>query len=424
MSFQTGVSGLNAAGRNLDVIGNNVANASTVGGKSSRAQFSDVYARAAGGGSDNIGLGVTLSSVTQQFSEGSISATNNSMDVAINGGGFFQVKDVNNLVSYTRNGQFQTDSDGYITNAAGLKLLGYPASSQGALIPGQAQPLVLPTAGIPPSATSSVSLQLNLNATGAVTTGRVAPPSSAPIDFNDAKTYNNATTVNTYDAKGQEVAMTYYFQKSDPDKWNVFASANGSAVSPDGAGDPQPITTMEFSPDGSVPTAPVGPVTFEVPATTGSNGAVTLPIVGVELDLSATSQYGAAFGVTNVSQDGFPPGQLSSIAIQKNGIVLATYSSGQSAAIGQIEMATFRNLQGLLPLGDNTWGATHASGVPVTGTPGSGNLGSLVAGAIEESNVDLTAELVNMMVAQRMYQANAQTIKTQDGIMQTLVNMR
>ena len=176
MSFQVGVSGLNAAGRNLDVIGNNVANASTVGAKSSRAEFADVYARAAGGGSDNIGLGATLASVTQQFSEGSISATNNAMDVAINGGGFFQLKDVNNLVTYSRNGEFQVDSNGYITNAAGLKLLGYPANSQGALIPGQAQPLTLPTAGIAPSATNSVTLQVNLNATASITDTASTPP--------------------------------------------------------------------------------------------------------------------------------------------------------------------------------------------------------------------------------------------------------
>ena len=420
MSFQVGVSGLNAAGRNLDVIGNNVANASTVGAKSSRAEFSDVYARAAGGGSNNIGLGATLSAVTQQFSEGSISATNNAMDVAINGGGFFQVKDVNGLVTYTRNGQFQVDSAGFITNSAGLRLLGYPANSQGALIPGQAQPLTLPTAGIAPSTTANVKLQLNLNATAAVTDTGATPA----IDFSDANTYNSATSVNSYDVKGQELAMTYYFQKSAQDTWNVYASANGTAVNLDGAGNPQPITQLTFPADGSAPTLPAGLVTLDVPATTGANGAVTTPIIGVKLDLRSTTQYGAAFGVTNVSQDGFPPGQLSSIAIQSTGVVLATYSSGQSAPIGQIEMATFRNMQGLLPLGANTWGATFKSGVPITGTPGSGNLGSLQAGSIEESNVDLTSELVNMMVAQRIYQANAQTIKTQDGIMQTLVSMR
>ena len=400
MSFQVGVSGLNAAGRNLDVIGNNVANASTVGAKSSRAEFSDVYARAAGGGSNHIGLGATLSAVTQQFSEGSISATNNAMDVAINGGGFFQVKDVNGLVTYTRNGQFQVDSAGFITNSAGLRLLGYPANSQGALIPGQAQPLTLPTAGIAPSTTANVKLQLNLNATAAVTDTGATPA----IDFSDANTYNNATSVNSYDVKGQELAMTYYFQKSAQDTWSVYASANGTAVNPDGAGNPQPITQLTFPADGSAPTLPAGLVTLDVPATTGANGAVTTPVIGVKLDLLSTT--------------------LSSIAIQSTGVVLATYSSGQSAPIGQIEMATFRNMQGLLPLGANTWGATFKSGMPITGTPGSGNLGSLQAGSIEESNVDLTSELVNMMVAQRIYQANAQTIKTQDGIMQTLVSMR
>ncbi len=144
----------------------------------------------------------------------------------------------------------------------------------------------------------------------------------------------------------------------------------------------------------------------------------------MELDLSKLTQYGAIFGVTNVTQDGFPPGQLNAIKIQPNGIVLATYSSGQSTPVGQVELATFRNVQGLQPLGGNVWGATFESGDAVPGTPGSGNLGVLQAGVVEESNVDLTQELVAMMVAQRIYQANAQTIKTQDSVLQTLVNLR
>ncbi len=193
---------------------------------------------------------------------------------------------------------------------------------------------------------------------------------------------------------------------------------------------PQPISTLTFPPNGAAPinqsdaSLPLELIPFDVPATSNFQGAVTEPIPGVELDLSTLTQYGAIFGVTNVTQDGFPPGQLNAIKIQPNGIVLATYSSGQSTPVGQVELVTFRNVQGLQPLGGNVWGATYESGDAVPGTPGSGNLGVLQAGVVEESNVDLTQELVAMMVAQRIYQANAQTIKTQDSVLQTLVNLR
>ena len=428
MSFQQGVSGLTAAGRNLEVIGNNVANASTVGAKVSRAEFSDVYARAvSGGGANNIGIGVTLGSVSQQFSQGSINSTDNPLDLAINGGGFFQLKDLNGSLQYSRNGQLKVDRDGFISNTQGSRLLGYPANEQGTLVPGQAQPLTLPTAGIKPSETQNVKLELNLDARAKTTADATR---TSPIDFNDAKTYNSATSINVYDTKGQEVALTYFFQKSSPDNWSVFAAANGTPLNANASGNPQPITTLQFPGNGGAPTnltdpaLPLGVISFNVPSTSNFQGVATEPMTGVQLDLSKLTQYGAIFGVTDVAQDGFPPGQLASIAIESNGVVLATYSSGQSTSIGQVELATFRNVQGLRPLGGNTWSASFESGDPVLGTPGSGNLGVIQSGAVEESNIDLTAELVNMMVAQRIYQANAQTIKTQDSVLQTLVNLR
>ena len=412
MSFQQGVSGLTASARNLEVIGNNVANASTVGAKVARAEFADVYARAISGGASSIGLGVSQTAVTQQFSQGSFKSTDGPLDMAINGGGFFQLKDLSGNSQYTRNGQFKVDRDGFITNTQGARLLGYPANDQGTLIAGQAQPLVLPTAGIAPSTTSAVELELNLDARKPTLYDAAKTP---PIDFKDAKSYNDATAVNIYDSKGQEVSLTYYFQKSAVDTWNVYASANGNVVNPDPDNPelPRPIATLTFPKDGAAPinpddpTLPLAPISFNVPATSNFQGAVTEPIPGVELDLSTLTQYGAIFGVTNVTQDGFPPGQLNAIKIQPNGIVLATYSSGQSTPVGQVELATFRNVQGLQPLGGNVWGATFESGDAVPGTPGSGNLGVLQAGVVEESNVDLTQELVAMMVAQRIYQANA-----------------
>jgi flagellar hook protein FlgE len=427
MSFQQGLSGLNAASRNLEVIGNNVANANTFGAKSSRAEFSDIYAAAMNGaGTNQIGIGVNLASVSQQFTQGNITTTDNPMDLAINGAGFFEVSDGNNPIEYTRNGQFKVDRDGFIVNNQQQRLMGYPADGTGVIQPGQAMALQLPTAGIDPQATSTIKLEFNLDARQAVTAPSAAALAAGtpPITLSDPSTYNNATSLSVYDAKGQDVALTYYFQKAATDQWNVYVTANGTSVLSDAAGNPQAVTTIQFPPNGGTPTAPAGPITLDIPASTNAQGAQTLAITGVQLNLTGATQYGSQFSVTDQSQNGYAPGQLSGISIESNGVVTARYSNGQSKPAGQVEIATFRNPQGLQPVGGNNWARTFASGDPIVGTPGGGNLGVLQAGALEESNVDLTAELVNMITAQRVYQANAQTIKTQDTVMQTLVNLR
>ncbi len=420
MSFQQGLSGLNATSKNLQVIGNNIANANTFGTKVSRAEFSDMYAAALNGaGASSVGIGTNLASVAQQFTQGNIKTTENPMDLSINGAGFFQVGDGASPVTYTRNGQFKVDRDGYIVNNGGLRLMGYGADGQGQIQPGLAVPLQLPTGGVAPSTTTSMEFELNLDSRAAVS----VPVSGSAIDFNDAATYNNATSLTVYDVQGREVALTYYFQKSGEQTWNVFATANGTSVAGTDA-DPLPVTTITFADDGSGPTDPVGPVSIDIPATTTASGSVTTAIPGVQLDLTAATQFGSPFGVTDVQQDGFAAGQLTAIVVENNGIIMARYSNGQSRPAGQIEVANFRNPQGLQPIGDNQWARTFSSGDAVVGVPGDGNLGVLQAGALEESNIDLTGELVNMIVAQRIYQANAQTIKTQDQVLQTLVNLR
>ena len=420
MSFQQGLSGLNATSKNLQVIGNNIANANTFGSKVARAEFSDMYAMALNGaGSTAVGIGTNLAAVAQQFTQGNIKTTENPMDLSINGAGFFQMTDGKSPVTFSRNGQFKVDREGFIVNNSQLRLMGYAADAGGQIQPGLSVPLQLPTGGVAPSQTSSIAIEMNLKSGSAIT----RPASGVPIEFDNADTYNNATSLTVYDAKGQEVALTYYFQKAAEDTWNVYATANGTTVN--GApGAPLPVTTLAFAPDGSAPTSPVGLVAFDVPATTSSTGALTLPITGIELDLGSSTQYGTPFGVTDLSQDGFAAGQLTAIVVEGNGVVMARYSNGRSSPAGQIEVANFRNAQGLQPIGDNGWSRTFASGDPVTGVPGDGNLGVLQAGALEESNIDLTAELVNMIVSQRVYQANAQTIKTQDQVLQTLVNIR
>ncbi|HZW75877.1 MAG TPA: flagellar hook-basal body complex protein, partial [Caldimonas sp.] len=249
------------------------------------------------------------------------------------------------------------------------------------------------------------------------------PTAGAPIDFADPSTYNNATSQTVYDVRGEGVTLTYYYQKAAADTWNVYVAANGTPIATAG-GNPAPSTTITFPPNGGAPTAPVGTVPITIPAVANANGALTQPIANVALDVSQATQYGSAFGVTNLTQDGYAQGQLIGVQIGNDGIVMAQYSNQLTRPAGQIELASFRNPQGLQPLGGNAWAVTSASGNPLVGTAGSGNFGVLQAGAVEESNVDLTAELVDMITAQRVYQANAQTIKTQDQILQTIVNLR
>jgi len=438
MAFQQGLSGLNAASKNLDVIGNNIANSGTYGAKGSRAEFADVYAAALNGaGQNQVGIGTSLQSVAQQFTQGNISTTENPMDLAINGGGFFQVSDGLNPTRYSRNGQFKVSKDGFVVNNEGLKLMGYPANGAGVIQPGTAQPLQLPTGGIPPAVTTEIEMEFTLDSRLAAT----APGGGTGVgmDLADSTTYNNATSLTVYDAKGQDVAVTFYFQKAataadGTDTWNVYATANGSAfdtdatgaaIALDAFGNPTaPYTTITFPSTGGSPTSPTAAISMNVPAGTGARGNATLAIAGIQLDLTGATENGSSFAVTNLTQDGYAPGQLTGIQVANNGIVQARYSNGQSKPAGQVELASFRNPQGLQTMGGNVWIRTVASGDAVVGVPGDGNMGALQSGALEESNVDLTAELVNMVTAQRAYQANAQTIKTQDQVLQTIVNLR
>ena len=415
MSFQQGISGLNATSKNLAVIGNNIANANTIGAKSSRAEFSDMYSSAIGA-SKQAGVGVAVAAVAQNFSQGSVTATSNPLDLAISGSGFFQVKTTDASVNYSRDGQFKLDRNGFIVNNQGNKLMGYAADAAGVVQPGQARELKLNASAIEPQATSTISMQANLDSRGSITM-----PSGGGIDFTDTGTFNSATSVNSVDGNGKDVVVTFYFQKTDAEAWDIYATANGAAV---GGEPPVRVTQLSFPPTGAAPTGVDPNFTFDIPAGAVVNGVGTLPINGVGLDLSAFTQFAAPFGLTQLDQDGYGAGALTGLVVEQSGLVRANYSNGRSRDVGQIELATFANLNGLRPLGGNEWARTLDSGEAVLGIPGSGNLGKLQTSALEDSNVDLTSELVAMMVSQRVYQANAQTIKTQDQVLQTLVNMR
>lgn len=406
MSFQQGLSGLNAAAKNLDVIGNNVANSSTVGFKQSQAQFADVYANSlTGAGGSSVGIGVKLAQVAQQFTQGNVTSTNNPLDLAINGGGFFRMEN-NGEVTYQRNGQFQLDRAGFIVNPTGARLTGFAAGPGGTVLTGAPTPLSINTADLAPQITSTLDAVLNLDSGSAV-------PATAPFDLTNPATFNSSTAVAVYDSLGNEQTLqTFYVKTANPGEWQVYAASDGTQV---GAG---AIATLNFNVNGALTTAmPLAAVA--IPATaTGATGP------SVVIDFSGTTQFGSAFSVNALNQNGYASGRLSGFSIDADGMILGRYSNGESALLGQVVLANFANPNGLQQLGNNMWAETSASGNPLVGVPSTGSLGVLQSSAVEDSNVDLTAELVNLITAQRVYQANAQTIKAQDAVLQTLVNLR
>ncbi len=407
MSFQQGLSGLNAASKSLDVIGNNVANASTVGFKQSEAQFADVFANTlSGSGGTQVGIGTRLATVSQLFSQGNITVTNNPLDLAINGKGFFRLSN-NGTISYSRNGQFQLDKSGYIVNGAGLRLTGYTANSSGVINTAAPADLQIASNDLTPKASSKIDAVFNLDS-------RSATLSAAAFNLADPTTYNNSTSVAVYDSLGNSHTFSMYFVKTAANTWQTFAANDGVQI---GAG---AVGTLTFLSNGAIDTtATTLPFTISTAVTTGAATPLTF-----NLDFTGTTQFGNGFGVNSLSQDGYTSGRLSGFSVSADGMILGRYTNGQSATLGQVILTNFTNPQGLQPLGDNGWAETSSSGAPLVGGPGTGSLGALQSAAVEDSNVDLTAELVNMITAQRVYQANAQSIKTQDAVMQTLVNLR
>lgn len=410
MSFQQGLSGLNASAKSLDVIGNNVANSSTVGFKASQAQFADVYAASLSGGTGlQAGIGTKVATIAQQFTQGNISVSNNPLDIAINGKGFFRV-DQQGTIFYSRNGQFQLDKDGYIVTASGENLTGYAANSTGTILPGSLVNLQLSSADIAPKATATADVLVNVDS-------RASVPSTA-FSIADPTSYNSSTSMTLYDSLGNAQNYTLYFRKTAANSWDVYSSlsnAVGSATTAQGL-----LTSFTFNSSGAL-TAPAAPVSETLSATDLGTGAAALTF---NVDFTGTTQFGSAFGVNTITQDGYASGRLTGFSISDDGIIQARYSNGQNLAQGQVVLANFTNPQGLQAQGNNLFAETSSSGQPLVGGPGSGSLGVLQSSATEDSNVDLTQELVNMITAQRVYQANAQTIKTQDQVLQTLVNLR
>lgn len=497
MGFGQGLSGLNAAAQNLDVIGNNIANSGTVGFKSATASFADVYA------SSRVGLGVKVAAINQRFTVGTVNGGGGEYDIAIDGAkGMFRVTDQSGAVMYTRNGEFLVDKNNFIINAQGYRLTGYPPGSVGA----NPVELQLPTANVAPKATSTGTTVANLDAnakviyktntetkgedlgevtlggtvysfrrdatgvaklvdsvppgpglpvgggtftnaantvtvtvdaTGVVTgdlpkmdsfTEYVAPviETGKPFDPKLSSTYTNASPMTVFDSLGNSHQVMQYFVKrpaatADTSTYDVYYTIDGQAMAPttEAGGVWGNPTEFTFNKAGVMTSAPVVNLSFANPG----GGTTPADPINIAMNYAGTTQFGSAYKLV-AKPDGYASGEFSGINISGDGSIVASYTNGETQVVGTIVLADFSNLQGLQPVGNNAWTETSASGQPILGQPGTNGLSKVVGQATESSNVDMSKELVNMIIAQRTYQANSQTIKTQDEIMQVLMNLK
>ena len=429
MAFNTALSGIQAASSALNVTGNNIANTSTTGFKASTTEFADVYASSVlGGGSNSVGSGVTLADVEQDFSQGNITFTNNALDMAINGNGFFIVSDQGETL-YTRAGLFGVDADGFVVNNTGANLQGFAASSTGT-ISGQLGNLQVTTDNLPPIQTTGVSALLNLDA-------RETQPLVPVFDAADQDSYNHATSLTVFDSQGNSHIMSAYFVKEAPvNEWTMILEIDGQNV-----GQPVPSVasyTLTFNPDGSLNSTVPDPILVDgwepLDANGVRNGAAgsaagALPTdppttSNFVFDLMGTTQFGSDFAVNDINQNGFATGLLAGVDISSEGFLFARYTNGQTRVLGQVGLANFRNVEALSPQGDTGWAETFDSGNPIVGTPGTSSLGVVQSGALEDSNVDLSEELVDLIISQRNYQANARSIETESAVTQALLQIR
>ncbi|WP_301102950.1 flagellar hook protein FlgE [Propionivibrio sp.] len=439
MSFQQGLSGLNSAAKGLDVTSNNIANSSTVGFKSAAAHFADVYANSlSGSGASQVGIGTTTMAVQQSFTQGNVTTSNNPLDIAINGGGFYRMS-TNGTITYSRNGQFHLDKNGFVVDDRARVLTGYPVdASTGRVVQSSPVELQLDSGDQPPVATGSgvgaspgVKANVNLDSRATTTTwipanlGSAGPP-VVPADTvwsPSPATYNWSTALSIYDSLGNGHTLSLYAVKTvNPREWQIHANVDGTTdreVTLTGS-------TLTFDTSGSLVGSSVVNASIDLAAVMTDLGKVNSAAspLAFTIDFAGSSQYGSPFGANRLEQDGYTSGRLTGVSVAGDGVLRGNYSNGQARDLGQVVLAGFTNPNGLSSLGANQWSETAASGAALVGAPGSASLGVLQAAAIEESNTDLTAELVNMITQQRNYQANAQSIKTQDQILQTLVNLR
>ena len=456
MAFQQGLSGLNTSSKAIDVTSHNVANASTVGFKSGSVVFGDLYAAAMSGSAPSpagsqIGSGSAVNAVRQAFTQGNRTTSSNPLDMAVNGVGFFRMVRTDGTIAYSRNGQFIKDENGFISNATGDKLTGYAVISQGngqTLFAGEPSVIHIDTSNVSPRATTQSSFVMNLDSRevnplektppGSDITGFLGPsgtPANPVIIPPDS--YNYTTSLNVFDSLGNMTQLQVYMVRDpatgtppvSPNTWQVYGRLSSDVV-PDPAnpnistGAPLellgPLTFTEF---GVLDTAVAGNGEYTLTRTAAQLGTGAADLT-FTVDMTKATQWNSSSAVVSNNQDGYTTGRLVGMSVDNNGILQGRYSNNQTKDIAKIALVDFENPHGLISLGDNMWAESSISGQPIVGAPSTGNFGAVNSSMVEESNVDLTQELVNLIIYQRNYQANAQSIKTQDSILQTLVNLR
>ncbi|MFP2398924.1 flagellar hook protein FlgE [Citrobacter braakii] len=406
MSYEIAATGLNAVNEQLDGISNNIANSGTVGYKSMTTQFSAMYA-------GTQAMGVSVAGSAQSISTGgSMVSTGNALDLAINDDGFFVMCDSAGNISYTRAGSFVTDKNGYIVNASGDYLQGYPVDDSGTLQTGTVTDIQIKTGNIPAQATDSMTFTANFDASDEVITRNnpdATPPVTDGVDFdpNNSDTYTDSYTTTVYDSLGNEHSVSQYFTKTADNTWEVQYTFDGEVQSG------VPPTTLTFDPNTGKLTDPTTPQTITF--TTDEAAPISMTI-----DYSDCTQYGSDFSVTTNAATGYASATQNGVQVDDDGKVYATYSNGERMLQGQVVLATFPDENGLEAVSGTAWVQTGESGTPLIGTPGSGSCGTLSSGMLESSNVDITNELVNLMTAQRNYQANTKVISTSTQLDQAL----
>ena len=452
MSFNISLSGLNAASSDLDVTGNNIANVGTIGFKESRAEFADIFAASPLGTTSNaIGAGVQLASVSQQFAQGNLEFTENTLDMAVSGEGFFVMRpnQTSSDLIYTRAGAFQVDQSGTIVNSQGQVLQVFPVDPTTGNVTTSSLsgtvPLQVPNTVGTPQASSTVNININLpagispaidvnNAFPAAPTYGPAPAGTLDreLELNPANpssaTYHHSTSATVFDSQGTSHILTMYFVMTDDitNRWEVRSTLDGQAMTVGGAGVFGPAV-LDFDANGVLDPATstgAGAIPFDAFALT--NGAAPL---GLTVDFrnagnTVTQEAQGAFSVQSLSQDGFSTGRLSGLEVDTEGLVRASFTNGQTTSLGKVALARFDNPQGLRQTGNTSWVETVRSGTAAAGEAGTGNFGLIQSGALETSNVDLTAELVQLITAQRNFQANSKAIETANTITQTIINIR
>lgn len=420
MSFFTALTGLNAAQTELSTISNNIANAATNGFKKSRVAFGDIItASPLQDPSRIVGSGTSVRSIAQQFSQGAIATSDSALDLAISGQGFFAVKSPggDGQVAFTRSGAFSVTADRYVVDGDGRRVQVYPTTPDGSVLTnalGSTQNLKLPLTSGAPLASSAIKLAVNLSSTAPVTT--------AAFNASDSTTYSSATSITLYDSLGNPMAATIYYAKTalptvaDPlNHWKAHVVIGATELKVGGTAG----FDLSFDSTGTL-TSPTTPTAFDsfTPATGGNAMSLTLD------HGTATTQQAGPFAVISATQDGYTTGRLASVAVDGDGTVRTSFTNGIVQILGKIAVAQFSNPQGLKQIGNATYVSTPQAGAPVTGEAGTNGLGGILSGSIEKSNVDLTEELVALIVAQRNFQANAKTIDTTSTLLSTIINIR